>query len=882
MHPPSPGPQLGGRHRFLLGLERFSRRRYGVVFLAALLFAGSGIWLGSRLTVDSDILSLIPAGNPRVDSFKRAVADFGSISYLVLLVDAGEGAGADEVEDFADAMAERLRELEGLVEVVEYKLDPGADFLDLFYDNALLYIDPDRLAELEAKLTDAAILGQIEQNRLSLTSPTAAFTQELMVNDPLNLMPLLFRPSGNLGNLRVDLTDGYYLSRDGRSLIMLVKPTGSWQDLDFDRRLMQAVREAETATRAGLKQEAEAWDEASEAPDVARTTARSDVIVRYTGRYAIAVDEARLVQQDVRFNLFFSLFAVSVLYWVCYRRFAALLYSSVPLLVGQAMTFGLAFFLLPWISGSRGLNAASSAFTALLMGLGTDFVIVMYARYVEERRLGRTLGEATELMVGETGLGVFTGAITSAGTFYAMCISEFRGLRDLGFLIGSGILLCGAAIVFLVPAMIQWNEGVRTRKVDSLKKLHVQTFLLEHLISFSARHRVAVLALVGALTLAGGYVSLAGFVVPGLPSLEFDDTVQVLRSNRSEAYRVQHRMSETFGASMSYMMAIVEAPTDDRAIERTEVIEERLRPFVQDGTVASYDSILSYLPSVSQQRHVLEARDAGRHGPFDTARIRATFLRGLEASGFATDPFAPFLARMERFLDPGRPLGLADLEQAGLGRLVERYVRRGDDGVRIVTYLSLPDARWNREAPPHLVEALTAGGDDVVVTGTNIVSHEFRKIFSREAPRALSLGLVVVFALLLVDFRSLRLTVIALGQLVCGVLLMLGVMKVAGIHLNYVNAFVATMILGVGIDYSIHLVHRMSLTGGEVESGLLETGKAVVIAALTNIAAFGTLTLGNYPALRSFGQVALIGSLTCLLTALTFVPAVMGRRPRVR
>jgi predicted RND superfamily exporter protein len=58
---------------------------------------------------------------------------------------------------------------------------------------------------------------------------------------------------------------------------------------------------------------------------------------------------------------------------------------------------------------------------------------------------------------------------------------------------------------------------------------------------------------------------------------------------------------------------------------------------------------------------------------------------------------------------------------------------------------------------------------------------------------------------------------------------------------------------------------------------LLETGKAVVIAAMTNIAAFGTLMLGSYPALRSFGQVAVIGSLTCLFTALTLVPAIMGR-----
>ena len=74
------------------------------------------------------------------------------------------------------------------------------------------------------------------------------------------------------------------------------------------------------------------------------------------------------------------------------------------------------------------------------------------------------------------------------------------------------------------------------------------------------------------------------------------------------------------------------------------------------------------------------------------------------------------------------------------------------------------------------------------------------------------------------------------------------------------------------------LVHRMSMSGGKVDSGLLETGKAVVIAALTNIAAFGTLALGNYPALRSFGMVAFLGSLSCLFTALTLVPALMARK----
>lgn len=853
MTSPSPGgPQFGGRHRLLLRFERFSRDHYRWIFLAALVLSVIGVWLGSRLRIESDILALIPAGNAQVDAFKQAVDEFGSVSYLVVLLEAGEGQGADELEDFADALADELTGLEDLVDHVEYRLQPDDDFLELFYDNALLFLPPDELPSIVTALSDDAIRRRMAENRAALASPTGPFVEELLINDPLRLMPLFAnRLMGSRGVLRVDLSGGYYLAVDGRSLILLIKPTQPWQDLEFDERLLTAARQAELDTRDLLREQGQ-----SEIAD--------GIQVRYSGHYAIAVDEAALIREDIRFNLSVSLGAVLILYWLCYRRTAALLYSSVPLIVGQALTFALAFLVL------RSLNASSSAFTALLMGLGTDFVIVMYARYVEERRLGRTLSQATESMVGETGLGVFTGAITSAGTFYAMCISEFRGLRDLGFLIGSGILLCAIAIVFLVPAMITWNEGVRHRRVDAVRKLHVQSFLLERLIPFSARHRRPMLVAIALVTLGGGWLAW---------QLEFDDNVQVLRSNRSPAYQVQQRVAEIFGAAPSYMMAIAEAPTRDALLELTARIDERLAPFVASGTVGSHDSILTYLPAEAQQWQILQAVRDDPEGHFDRQRIRRTFLAALDEQSFHRAPFDPFLERMDRFLAPQGLIQLEELQRRGLGRLIDRYVQEEPGVARSVTYLHLTDPRWLRLPPPGLVEAVAADDAGIVVTGTNVVGQEFRRIFNREAPRAVLLGLVVVFILLWLDFRSLRLTAIALAQLLCGVVIMLGMMQLAGMRLNYVNAFVATMILGVGIDYGIHLVHRLSWSGGRIESGLLETGKAVVIAALTNIAAFGTLALGNYPALRSFGLAALFGSIACLFTALTLVPAVMAREP---
>jgi hypothetical protein len=325
--------------------------------------------------------------------------------------------------------------------------------------------------------------------------------------------------------------------------------------------------------------------------------------VRFGGNYALVLEETELVRRSLIFNAVVSLIAVLGLYYICYRRVAALLYSSLPLVVGQALTFAVAFFTLDRLS------AISVGFTALLMGLGTDFTIVMYARYIEERQAGASLALATERMVGETGIGVFTGVITSAGTFYAMCLSSFRGLWDFGFLMGTGILLCGFAILTMLPAMITWNEGVRRRKVDSLEKLHLQSFGLEHLIPLggAAPARRAGPPLV--LTAAGAWFGR---------KLGFDDSVQALRSNQTEAAQVQGKVADTFGAALSPMMAIAAGDSVEEALERTAVIVERLRP--KDG--GRNPRFLRFHPDLPAPGVAAAAGD-GRRAPPQRRRLRS-------------------------------------------------------------------------------------------------------------------------------------------------------------------------------------------------------------------------------------------------------------------
>ncbi|MFQ5877672.1 MAG: RND family transporter [Acidobacteriota bacterium] len=850
---------------FLL-IEDFARRRHRLVFLGTILVVGVCIFLGSRLTLDGDVLNLAPRNNRVVDTFRVALRDFGSLDYLLVLAEARPGQGVEDLEAFADLLAERLERLPA-VRYVEHKIDTGGPFFSFFRKNQILFLPPGRLPELAAKFTDEAIDARVRENHRQLTGPSSFLMKQILTQDPFLISPLLVEAVlRNRGPLTLNLQGGYYLSKDGDALLLIVKPVKPAQDVAFDRELMGQVRRAAAEAARSFEEEGGPPDAGAGRDGPPPEELRAPE-VSLGGGYVIALEESKLIRQDMSMSGPLSFIAIVLLYFFCYRRLGAILYSSVPLVVGQFLTLAVAYLFL------RKLNSATTGFTAMLMGLGTDFTIVMYARYVEERVRGRSLPEALRLMMGASAFGVFTGAITSAGTFYAMCVTEYKGLRDFGFLVGSGILLCLVAILFLLPAMIAWNEG-RARRTDVTRKLYLRSFGLQRLITWSTRRPVPVLAGSILVTLAAGYCAW---------NIQFSDSVQNLRSDRNRGLEVQRSIGRKFGMSFHPMMVIVRAPDAETLMRKNRAVSETLDRFKEEGALLAYDSISSYLPAREEQEAVIAALRQGAGGPFDTERIGRTFRAALERHGFRAGIYDEYIATLPATLRPSRPVTLSDLQEAGLERFVGRYISEGGEGgYRSVTYLFPADPKARRIVPPALVAALDRPQDGIEITGLNIVSAELRRIFKRDAWRAIIVGIALVTVLLWLDFRSVWLMALANIQVLTGVIWMLGVMRILGIRMNFVNAFVTTMILGVGIDYGIHIIHRISQEGLGNPAGLLETGKAVVMAALTNIAGFGAVAVSNYPGLRSMGIVCVIGSITCLATALMTMPALMTLTTRTR
>ncbi|HXI02397.1 MAG TPA: MMPL family transporter [Candidatus Saccharimonadales bacterium] len=837
------------RARIFLRIGDYAARRYGFVFLVTTLLVFGAVALGTSLRLDTDILDLVPRGNPKVDAFRTSLEEFGGIDYLMVLVEPPGGRTADEYQEFADAFAERLTALPD-VQSVDYRLGAQDALLDLFRRYALLFVPPERLPELKRMLSERGIRDAVAEDRRILMSPSSAFLKDLVRRDPLGIGRfVLGRLLVGRQGLRLNPVDGYYMSVDSSALLLLVKPARPAQELAFTADLMKQVKRAEAAAREEV---------GKDGLDTAGLT------VSYGGSYAVTLEDSDLIRGDIRNTAILSFAGVMLVYLVGYRRLGAIMYTVIPLVVAQALTFALAALTL------GRLNSASSGFVAMLMGLGTDFTIVMYARYVEERRSGYDVGPAMTRMMGEASLGVFTGAITSAGTFYAMCTTEFLGLKELGFLIGSGMILCLATILILLPAMIQWNEGRRPQRRPA-SRLHVQSFGVEKLIPIAARYRKTTLALTGALLAALGF---SAWMVP------FSDSVEDLRSPDNRGALVTQKVARKFGGNLSVMMAIIKAPTVQDALDKMKTVATRAQPWLDDGTLSGVDSLIQYLPPASDQEVMIEALHEGSGDPdgvFSADRIARALHRELDRQGFRVQAFDEYLPELRSMLEVDAPVGVAQLKGEQLASLLGRYLRKGGKGYHAAFYFYLDHDRWKRSPPPGFAEAISAGDPTITVTGVNVVSKELRGIFKRDALKAVFIGFGLVTILLIIDLRSVRYAVLINAQVIFGIVMMFGIMGLMGIGLNFVNSFTATMVLGFGVDYGIHMVHRLRSSGGRIDSGVLETGKAVTIAALTTIAGFGALTFSNFPAMKSVGIVAILGASMCLLTALAFIPATMSR-----
>lgn len=663
----------------------------------------------------------------------------------------------------------------------------------------------------------------------------------------------------------------YFFSGDGSLAFLLVRPvkdtssfTSAQQSIATLRTIMKQVEQGHPDLRFGL-----------------------------TGLPVLENDEMLASQQDTTLASWLALLGVGMLYLVVYRSLRSPLLTVFTLMVGTTWALG-------WATLTVGhLNILSATFAVMLIGLG-DYGVLWVTRFEQERNSGADAETAMEQTARCVGPSILTAAATTALAFFATVLADFRAVAELGWIAGSGILLCALACFTVLPALMTiWPR--REPAPSAVVPLPARSDWLPGLM-----HRPRwVLMGTAALSIVAVFFAcrvqydhnLLHLQAGDLESVQWEQTLMRHTSGASwqalswtttpeEALALKQRFEKLPCVSRVVEVASLIPREQERKLEVLRDIQHRLRLLPPRGSTIPHAlpsaadlkvrvaAALAACPSCAASEQSSLVLQLAAH--LQRLHQRLQHLDEKEASqrlqrfeDFLTRDLAEDLHRLREVSHP-RPIQVADLPPS----LRERYI--GQNGKWLLRVFG-KDCLWDYAPLENFVQQVQK--IDPESTGNTFQTLEGLKAMQQGFLRAGVYALAAMVLVLLADFRNLRHTLLALTPLLLGLLLTLGLMGLLGLPLNPANMIGLPLILGVGVDNGVHIVHDYlscrRLEGNRRYALSWATGRGIMVAALTTILGFGTLMISHHRGLAGLGLLLTLGVTCCMMMALVFLPALL-------
>ena len=424
-------------------------------------------------------------------------------------------------------------------------------------------------------------------------------------------------------------------------------------------------------------------------------------------------------------------------------------------------------------------------------------------------------------------------ALTTAAGFASLATSPVSSIAQFGVLAATGALVALLLTFTIVPIGLTTVPGGRPVRRQ-------WTRAIVRLTARAQRRPAVVWALTAVVLLASGL---------GLARLRIDASFEDLYGEDSLVVQWARQVGETLRRPDTLEIAVTAgSPIPPDAFRVLDVLAERLAGV--EGLGRSW----SVLPSMRRLNEVLH-RDV-------------LVLDGRED-------------------EKGRPASLLRLLASEEPEVIASFVDAPTGGLRLVVEADkLPQDRLRTTlaAVHRHVAAVVPSDWPVTVTGPLEVVQVMIDAIRTTQLRSFATAAAIVFGLVVVFFRSLRLGLLAMVPTGLPVLVTLGLMGLLGRPLDVGSAMVAAVVLGIAIDDAIYVLtaRERALARGHsprkaMRMAIEHTGHAVVTTSIALAVGFLTLLLSPWHAIASFGMLATAAVVIALLAVLVVLPATAGR-----
>lgn len=804
------GPPADGAGR---GLRPSVLRWLVWLGLVALLAVGA-----ARLRFDTDVLSLLPDRLEVVRGLGLHQRHFTDARELMVVLEDGTAEGAAAA---AQELARALRAESNLVARVVWQppwLENRSEAAELV---AFLWLNSGSMAlsELADRLSPGNVARTLEETRQRLATSMSPEDFALGGYDPYGLTRL---PDGALSAQAALHTEhAGFASADGTRRLLFVQARPELGDYRACRLWMADLERVVTTARA-----------VGTIPDTVR--------IGYTGRPAFVAETAGGMEEDMAGSSGGTLMVIALLFWLSHRRLRPLAWLMVVLVLILGGTLALG-----GVTLGR-LNVVSLGFAAILLGLAEDFGIVLY----QESRSHPEL-EAGALRR-RAGPGIWWSAITTAGAFLTLNLSVLPGLRQLGTLVALGVLLAAGVMLYgYLPVLLRLRRPADRQP---------QTAAAERWRLFEPRTLISAPVAWG---MTWGLLGVAG-VVLAIGGLRFDRSPEALEPRDSQARAALRQVADILGQSETALWVLAPGRDDAEVALRLERVETVLAVAVSNREIAGFTLPTRLWPDPDRQasNRAVVASLVGREGELRASAIEAGFTT--EALGLTERVFETW----RRALTGG---GVYWPTNATSRWLLDRVAARSDAGRvalgLVQTASSEVGGAW---VEPAWISGVQATG--AVVSGWGLLGRTIFEVVLRELPWVLALVGVLVVGSLWFAFRSVREVLLSLATIGFAAVLLGAVMHVLGWAWNLMNLMALPLLMGMSVDFSIHLQLALRAHDGDRLAVRRSMGRALLLAGATTVAGFASLSFATNRGIASLGQTCALGITLALLTAVYLLP----------
>jgi hopanoid biosynthesis associated RND transporter like protein HpnN len=884
-------PEIHPMERLLHRLAAIIARYRGwFIYPQVLLFGVCLMFTSRNLELQTNPDDLVSTGEDYVQHWQELEAEFEVREDLVTLVESDD---LEKNRQFVERLGARLEEETDFFNSIYYKKD-----LRALGDKGLLFLSEEQLRSLLRGLTDYEELIGTFQQVTNLASLFVEVDQRMRSSPPeeaeghplIAAVPAMRRivdqgvdsiirpgipPSPGLTTLfaeGAETVPGDYLQfGEGRFYVVTCSVVPGASERGAILRLRELVMETQMEV--------------------------SGVNVGVTGQPVLRYEEMRQARGDTTLASWVALSIVALTFILCYNEVKRPLKATACLVVGIGYTLGFTTLTIGH------LNLLTITFIPILIGLAIDFGVHLITRFEEELREGRSRRTALEKALVVSGSGICTGGLATAAAFLAMTFTGFRGIREMGFISGGGLLVCLVPMLTMLPALLLQGKPEGPRLAPSTRKAR-RTRRETFERSWLDRPRTVV-GIGLALTLLAG---------SQMHRLRFDFNLLNLQSQGLSAIVFERKMQES--PSRSVLACLITADSIDEAI----ALENRVREL---DSVVAVTSVAPLLAGDQQNkldlvRQIREVASTLRLAPMDAGPVSLSALdRGLESFNEA---LVGAIYEVGRAGEEGLKQELRDLRESVFDWRNALASDASGAGLRQLTYYQqalftdlattlqalkqqefrtplttedLPAALrsrfvgrtgkyllqvyprenvWDRGPQEAFVNDLRA--IDPTVTGPPVRFYEFTSLLKSNFQRAALYALLTIILMLLLHFRNVVCMLLALLPVLVGIVWTLGAMAVLGMPFNPANVISLPLLIGIGVSSGVHILNRFT---EEKHPSILgkSTGKAVMVSALTTATGFGSLMLAEHAGIASLGKVMAMGAALCMVAALTVLPAAL-------